>query len=230
MTGQVEDRVADELPGRVVRRLAAAVGLDQLHFRVLRHVGLALVCASAERDHRRVLEHHDGVGDRSLQHSLRERALELQGLEVRRDAEVQEVGALGHRTSLAVSLLDAMPFARLLGVEGLDASLAAEVRLRSSFRGTRAAAPRAGSCTAARSWPSPIAPAGFAPISTSPKARTRPRPSSRRRTSSAPSRRGTSRRPRACCTRGRTTIVVETDLRDGDGKHVARVTQTQAVL
>jgi uncharacterized protein (TIGR00369 family) len=30
--------------------------------------------------------------------------------------------------------------------------------------------------------------------------------------------------------RGRTTIVVETDLHSGDGKHVARVTQTQAIL
>jgi uncharacterized protein (TIGR00369 family) len=30
--------------------------------------------------------------------------------------------------------------------------------------------------------------------------------------------------------RGRTTIVVETDLHDADGRHVARVTQTQAVL
>jgi 1,4-dihydroxy-2-naphthoyl-CoA hydrolase len=30
--------------------------------------------------------------------------------------------------------------------------------------------------------------------------------------------------------RGRTTIVVETDLRDAEGRHVARVTQTQAVL
>ena len=30
--------------------------------------------------------------------------------------------------------------------------------------------------------------------------------------------------------RGRTTIVVETDLFDAGGKHVARVTQTQAVL
>ena len=29
---------------------------------------------------------------------------------------------------------------------------------------------------------------------------------------------------------GRTTIVVETDLHDASGKHVARVTQTQAVL
>jgi 1,4-dihydroxy-2-naphthoyl-CoA hydrolase len=30
--------------------------------------------------------------------------------------------------------------------------------------------------------------------------------------------------------RGRTTIVVETDMHDAGGKHVARVTQTQAVL
>jgi uncharacterized protein (TIGR00369 family) len=30
--------------------------------------------------------------------------------------------------------------------------------------------------------------------------------------------------------KGRTTIVVETDIRDADGKHVARVTQTQAVI
>jgi 1,4-dihydroxy-2-naphthoyl-CoA hydrolase len=30
--------------------------------------------------------------------------------------------------------------------------------------------------------------------------------------------------------KGRTTLVVETDLRDAQGKHVARVTQTQAVL
>jgi uncharacterized protein (TIGR00369 family) len=30
--------------------------------------------------------------------------------------------------------------------------------------------------------------------------------------------------------RGRTTIVVETDLLDADGRHVARTTQTQAVL
>ena len=30
--------------------------------------------------------------------------------------------------------------------------------------------------------------------------------------------------------RGRTTIVVETDLHDAEGRHVARVTQTQAVL
>ena len=30
--------------------------------------------------------------------------------------------------------------------------------------------------------------------------------------------------------RGRTTIVVETDVRNDDGRHLARVTQTQAIL
>jgi uncharacterized protein (TIGR00369 family) len=30
--------------------------------------------------------------------------------------------------------------------------------------------------------------------------------------------------------KGRTTIVIETDVHDADGRHVARVTQTQAVL
>jgi uncharacterized protein (TIGR00369 family) len=30
--------------------------------------------------------------------------------------------------------------------------------------------------------------------------------------------------------RGRTTIVVETDVHDADGRHVARITQTQAIL
>jgi len=30
--------------------------------------------------------------------------------------------------------------------------------------------------------------------------------------------------------RGRTTVVIETDLYDSDGRHVARTTQTQAVL
>jgi uncharacterized protein (TIGR00369 family) len=30
--------------------------------------------------------------------------------------------------------------------------------------------------------------------------------------------------------KGRTTIVVETDVHDADGRHVARVTQTQAIL
>ena len=67
MAGQVEDRVADELAGRVVRRLAAAVGLDELDVRVVGQVQLALLGAAAERDDGRMLEHDHGVGDRSLQ-------------------------------------------------------------------------------------------------------------------------------------------------------------------
>ena len=47
---QVEDRVADELPGPVEGRLAAAVGLDDLDLGALRDVQLALLGAPPERD------------------------------------------------------------------------------------------------------------------------------------------------------------------------------------
>src|SRR5581483_598800 len=51
---EVEDRVTDELARPVERRLAAAVGLDDLDFRALRDVELLrLVRAPAERDDRR---------------------------------------------------------------------------------------------------------------------------------------------------------------------------------
>ena len=63
--GQVEDRVADELPGRVVGRLAAAVDLDDRDVGAVRHVQLSLLGAAAERDRRRVLEEEDGVGARA---------------------------------------------------------------------------------------------------------------------------------------------------------------------
>ena len=59
---QVEDRVADELAGPVVRGLAAAVGLDDLDVGALGHVQLARLGASPERDHRRVLEEQHRVG------------------------------------------------------------------------------------------------------------------------------------------------------------------------
>ena len=59
---KVEDRVADELAGPVVGRLAAAVGLDDLDLGALGHVQLARLGAAAERDHRRVLEQQHRVG------------------------------------------------------------------------------------------------------------------------------------------------------------------------
>ena len=56
VTAQVEDRVADELPRAVERRLAAAVRFDDLDVGVARHVELAGLGPPPERDHRRVLE------------------------------------------------------------------------------------------------------------------------------------------------------------------------------
>ena len=60
--------------------------------------------------------------------------------------------------------------------------------------------------------------------------RPRRRRSSRRRTSSQPSAPGRVEARSRPLHRGSRTIVVETDLFDEGGKHVARVTQTQAVL
>ena len=58
---QVEDRVADELSGRVVGRLAAAVGLDDLDIGAVGHVHLARLGAPAERDRRWMLEEEHRV-------------------------------------------------------------------------------------------------------------------------------------------------------------------------
>ena len=103
VAGQVEDRVADELSGRVVGRLAAAVGLDELDLRAVGQVQLALVGAPAERDDGRMLQEQHRVGQLAGGDARRERALELPGLEVRRHAEVQEEGGPGHRTSVPAS-------------------------------------------------------------------------------------------------------------------------------
>ena len=91
---QVEDRVADELPGPVEGGLAAAVGLDDLDLRALRDVQLAFLGAPPGRDRRRVLEQQDRVRDRSLRDRACERALQLPRLGVRDDAEVHHVRAL----------------------------------------------------------------------------------------------------------------------------------------
>jgi 1,4-dihydroxy-2-naphthoyl-CoA hydrolase len=56
------------------------------------------------------------------------------------------------------------------------------------------------------------------------------RRSSRRRTSSLPSVDGHADARSRPLHRGRTTIVVETDLFDASGRHVARGSQTQAIL
>src|SRR5581483_6958089 len=68
---QVEDRVADELAGAVERRLAAAVGLDDLDRGVRGDVEFrALVRPPAERHDGRVLEEEDRVRDRALRYGV----------------------------------------------------------------------------------------------------------------------------------------------------------------
>ena len=99
---EVEDRVADELSWAVVGRLPAAVGLDDLDLGTRRHVELALLGAAAERDHGRVLEQHDGVGDRALRDRACERALQLPRLLVRDGlAQVEQVRLSPHTATVA---------------------------------------------------------------------------------------------------------------------------------
>ena len=99
---QVEDRVADELTGRVVGRLAPSVGLDDLDLGVVGDVQLSWLRAAAERDHRRVLEQDDGVGDGPLRNRAGEGALELQRLAVRHGRpQVDEVGRPPHAPTVA---------------------------------------------------------------------------------------------------------------------------------
>ncbi len=100
---QVEDRVADELPGRVIRGLAAAIRLDDVDGSALREMQLGrLVGAPPERDHRRVLEHDDRVRDRTLRDRAGERALQLPRLEIRNLAELHHVPASRHGVRVLV--------------------------------------------------------------------------------------------------------------------------------
>jgi hypothetical protein len=88
---QIEDRVADELPGPVVRRLAAAIGLDDVDVGSGRHVQLVVSGPPAEGDHRRMLDQDHRVGDRALGNRAGQRALQLPRLAVRDRPEVEEV-------------------------------------------------------------------------------------------------------------------------------------------
>src|SRR5207342_3654131 len=94
---EVEDRVADELARSVERRLSAAVGLYHLDFDGLRDVELAIgLGATPDRDHRRVLEEHHRLRNRSLGDAPCERTLEVEGLPVGDESEIQEVCATRH--------------------------------------------------------------------------------------------------------------------------------------
>ncbi len=97
---QVDDRIADELARPVIRRLAAAVGLDDLDLRALRQVQLrALVRPAAERDHRGMLEEDDRVGDRALRHRAGKRTLQVPRFAIRHLPELEQVSPFTHLPS-----------------------------------------------------------------------------------------------------------------------------------
>jgi hypothetical protein len=72
---QVEDRVADELPGGVVGGLAAAVDLDDGDVCAVGDVNLPGLGPPPERDRRWMLEEQDGVGRGAFRDARRQRAL-----------------------------------------------------------------------------------------------------------------------------------------------------------
>ena len=121
---QVENGVADELSGPVEGRLAAAVGLHELHVRALRDVQLRLLGAAAGRDRRRVLEQEDRVRLRPLGHARGDPALQLPGLTVRHDAEIQ------HRRAVHALQATGSYDAHGLRVAGKAASPSARIAVR----------------------------------------------------------------------------------------------------
>ena len=92
MVVEVEDRVADELAGPVVGRLAPAIGLDHLDVDAFGYVELrGLVRPATERDDRLVLEQDHRVRLGSGLHLFGELALQRERLTVRRQAfQVEE--------------------------------------------------------------------------------------------------------------------------------------------
>src|SRR5262249_39813983 len=91
VTGQVEDRVADELPGAMEGRLAAPVGLDDLDLGGGGKVELAVLGAPSERDHRRMLDEDHRVRARAGENLGGDRSLERPGLLVANPTELNDV-------------------------------------------------------------------------------------------------------------------------------------------
>ena len=126
-----------------------------------------------------------------------------------------------------MSLLDAMPFAGLLGVEGLEAS-PDEVRARLAWDESRCTAGgimHGGALMALADCTGGLCAYLNLPEGANATATIESKTNFFRPVSA-----GHVEAVSRVLHKGRTTIVVETDLRDADGKHVARVTQTQAVL
>ena len=84
---ELEDRIADELTGAMVRRLAPPLDLDDLKSGIEDILPLP---AAAERRDRIVLDEDQAIRDLVVRSSIHERLLEVPDLPVRLAAEVQE--------------------------------------------------------------------------------------------------------------------------------------------
>ena len=106
-SGQVDDRIGDQLSRAVVGDPAAAIGLDDLDplhpVPVLAHPELARVGAAALGQDRMVLEQQQHVGNQVGLARRRERPLQRQDLLVGLDAEARtpELSPIGHGLSVA---------------------------------------------------------------------------------------------------------------------------------
>jgi hypothetical protein len=113
-SGEVEDRVADELARAVVGRAPAAADLDDLDAAALVLLGrqrqlLVADGARAERDHRLVLEQHDRVGDRLLVSGSGQLLHDGERLPVGSHAELIQIRAASHHLLLSGSTVDRVP-------------------------------------------------------------------------------------------------------------------------
>ena len=96
----MDDRITDDLAGPVVRDVAAARRLVKadavLAERLRRREKIANVATAPERDHRRMLQQQELIGDRVLLPQLHEPLLQLRAVLVRDEIEIAKLAGAHH--------------------------------------------------------------------------------------------------------------------------------------
>ena len=96
----MDDRITDDLAGPVVRDVAAARRLVEadalLAERLRRREKIANVATAPERDHRRMLQQQELIGDRVLLPQLHEPLLQLRAVLVRDEIEIAKLAGAHH--------------------------------------------------------------------------------------------------------------------------------------
>ena len=116
---EVHDGIADDLAGAVIGDVAAAAGLVDLDAARVQHLGrredvrASAVAADTERQHVRMLDEQQQVADAVRSPILDERALDLERVRVRYDAESSDFEGTHVAADLtAVALAEAVRLAR----------------------------------------------------------------------------------------------------------------------